>query len=118
MARITEVDRSRNETVLRAAMERLLRGDLPPGGKCDLKTLAALAGVARTGFYAKKHRDGSVRPGAYQHVAEELQCHRSELREAGEIIDPRDAQIERLKAKVAVLAKWVNRPRPEGHGAD
>jgi hypothetical protein len=46
-------------------MERLLGGDLPPGGKCDLETPAALAGVTRTGFYAKKHRDGSMRRGPY-----------------------------------------------------
>jgi uncharacterized protein (DUF3084 family) len=107
MARITDADRTRNETAVRAAMERLLRGDLPPGGKCDLKTLAALAGVARTGFYAKKNRDGSVRPGAYQHLAEEFERRRAELQDAGEIVDPRVAQIEHLKVEVVVLRDRV-----------
>jgi hypothetical protein len=103
MARLTATDRTRNETAVRAAMERLLGGDLPPGGKCDLKTLASLAGITRTGFYPKKNRDGTARPGTYQHLAEEFERRRAELQEAGEIIDPRDAQIERLKAEVATL---------------
>ena len=30
---------------------------LPPGGTRDLTTLAAEAGVTRTGFYPKKNRD-------------------------------------------------------------
>ncbi|WP_405672923.1 hypothetical protein [Streptomyces sp. NBC_01530] len=107
MARITATDRARNEAAVRAAMERVLGGDLPPGGKCDLKTLASLAGVTRTGFYPKKYRDGSVRPGAYQHLADEFERRRAELQEAGEIIDPRDAQIARLKAEVATLKKRI-----------
>ncbi|MEU8893927.1 hypothetical protein [Streptomyces sp. NPDC048442] len=84
-------------------MDRLLRGDLPPGGRCDLKTLAAEAGITRTGFYAKKDRDGSVREGPYQHLGEEFERRLRTLQEAGEVIDPRIAQIERLKAKVAEL---------------
>ncbi|WP_225812181.1 hypothetical protein [Streptomyces spinosus] len=44
----------RKEEAIRAAMDRLLRGELPPGGRCNLKTLAAEAGVTRTGFYPKK----------------------------------------------------------------
>lgn len=107
MARLTETDRARNEAAVRAAMERLLGGDLPPGGKCDLKTLASLAGVTRTGFYPKKSRDGTVRPGAYQHLAEEFERRRGELQEAGEITDPREAQIERLKAEIATLKKRI-----------
>ncbi|MFD7123918.1 hypothetical protein ACFV9X_11965 [Streptomyces anulatus] len=65
MARLTEESKSRNEAAIRAAMYRILKGDLPPGGRADLKTLAALAGVTRTGFYPKKNRDGTARPGAY-----------------------------------------------------
>ncbi|MFI1189336.1 hypothetical protein [Streptomyces californicus] len=107
MARLTAPDRNRNESAVRAAMERLLGGDLPPGGKCDLKALASLSGVTRTGFYPKKNRDGTSRPGTYQYLAEEFERRRAELQEAGKITDPRDAQIERLKAEVAVLAKRV-----------
>ncbi len=107
MARLTEEDKARNEAAVRAAMERLLSGDLPPGGKCDLKTLALLAGVTRTGFYSKKARDGSERPGAYQHLAEEFERRLRALQDAGEIIDLRAAQIERLKEENAQLRKRI-----------
>ncbi|MFD3658868.1 hypothetical protein [Streptomyces sp. NPDC058620] len=72
MGRISDTDRTRNEAAIRAAMDRLLRGELPPGGRCDLKTLAAEAGVTRTGFYPKKDRNGSVREGPYQHLSDEF----------------------------------------------
>lgn len=107
MARLTEDDKASNEQAIRAAMNRLLRGDLPPGGKCDLKTLATVAGVARTGFYPKRNRDGSDRPGPYQHLAREFEQRLRELQEAGDAVDPRVAQIERLKAEVAELKARV-----------
>ncbi|MGW2607664.1 hypothetical protein ACWC4A_25040 [Streptomyces mirabilis] len=107
MGRISDTDRTRNEEAIRAAMDRLLRGDLPPGGRCDLKTLAAEAGVTRTGFYPKKDRDGSVREGPYQHLGDEFVRRLAALREAGEMPDPRDAQIERLKAHNAELKDRV-----------
>jgi hypothetical protein len=37
---LTERARTQNETTIRATMDRLLRGEIPPGGKCDVKTLA------------------------------------------------------------------------------
>ncbi|MEU7551507.1 hypothetical protein AB0B01_03940 [Streptomyces sp. NPDC044571] len=98
MARISDETRTRNEQAIRAAMDRLLRGDLPSGGKTDLKTLAAEAGVTRTGFYPKKNRDGTTRPGPYQHLAEEFERRLKALQDAGDIPDPRDGQIARLKA--------------------
>ncbi|MFD5650569.1 hypothetical protein [Streptomyces sp. NPDC127039] len=107
MGRISDSDRVRNEDAIRAAMVRLLRGELPPGGKCDLKTLARESGVTRTGFYPKKNRDGTTRPGPYQHLAEEFERRLTALRQAGEIVDPRAAQIERLKAQIAELKDRV-----------
>ncbi|MFF5713811.1 hypothetical protein [Streptomyces sp. NPDC012756] len=107
MGRISDSDRARNEDAIRAAMDRLLRGELPPGGKCDLKTLALESGVTRTGFYPKKNRDGRTRPGPYQHLAEEFERRRAALQHAGEIVDPRAAQIKRLKAQVAELKDRV-----------
>lgn len=97
MGRISEQTRARNVDAIRAAMDRLLRGELPPGGKADLSTLAAEAGVTRTAFYPKKNRDGSTRPGPYQHLAEEFERRLRDLQNAGEVVDPRDAQIVRLK---------------------
>ncbi|MFJ2404909.1 hypothetical protein ACIOUE_26785 [Streptomyces xanthochromogenes] len=99
MGRISDSGRSRNEEAIRAAMDRLLRGELPPGGRCDLKTLATEAGVTRTGFYPKKDRDGTVREGPYQHLGDEFVRRLAALRQAGKMPDPRDAQIERLKAQ-------------------
>ncbi|MFD8951992.1 hypothetical protein ACFV0B_24410 [Streptomyces xanthophaeus] len=104
MGQITDTDRARNEQSIRAAMDRLLKGELPPGGgRCDLKTLAAEAGVTRTGFYAKKGRDGTIRPGPYQHLADEFLRRLKALHEGGTVPDLRDAQIERLKAANARL---------------
>ncbi len=92
MGRLSDQDRERNEASIRAAMDRLLRGEIPPGGKCDIKTLAAAAGVTRTGFYPKGDRRGP-----YQHLAEEFELRLSGCHAAGNIPDPRDAQIARLK---------------------
>ncbi len=98
MGRLDQETRHRNETAIRASMDRLLRGEIPPGGRCDLKTLAQQAVVPRTGFYAK-----GGRPGPYQHLAEEFERRLRSLQKAGEIPDPRDAQIARLKAENARL---------------
>ncbi len=38
--RISTAQRAENENRIRTAMDRLLRGEIPPGGKCDVKTLA------------------------------------------------------------------------------
>ncbi|CAL9674693.1 hypothetical protein SUDANB105_07788 [Streptomyces sp. enrichment culture] len=107
MPRISDADRARNEEAIRAAIDRLLRGELPSGRTCDLKTLAAEAGVTRTGFNPRKNRDGTTRPGPHQHRGEEFerrlkaQCH------AGEAPEPRTAQIERLKAENAELRNRI-----------
>lgn len=45
--RITAAHRIANENRIRAVMDRLLRGEIPPGGRCDVKTLATEAGVDR-----------------------------------------------------------------------
>ncbi|MGW3739827.1 hypothetical protein ACWD62_04255 [Streptomyces sp. NPDC005146] len=113
MPRISEDTKSRNEVAIRAAMDRLLAGDLPPGGKCDLKTLAAEAGVSRTAFYPKKDRAGSARPGPYQHLAAEFERRLRALQQASEVVDPRVTQIERLKSQVAELKQRVARRNAE-----
>ena len=41
--RISAAQRIQNENRIRAAMDRLLRGEIPPGGNCDVKTLARAA---------------------------------------------------------------------------
>jgi hypothetical protein len=100
---LTTEQRRRNEASIRAAMDRLLLGQLPPRGACDLKTLAREAGVARTGFYARTDPQGNLRPGPYQHLAEEFQRRLADFRKAGTISDPRELRIARLKDENAKL---------------
>jgi uncharacterized protein YdcH (DUF465 family) len=90
--RISAAQRTENENRIRAAMDRLLRGEIPPGGKCDIKTLAHEAGVDRTAFYG-------TRP--YAHLRVEFERRLQTLQQTGEIPDPREAQITRLKAENA-----------------
>ncbi|MGY3064561.1 DNA repair exonuclease SbcCD ATPase subunit [Streptomyces sp. TE3672] len=92
--RISAAQRTENENRIRAAMDRLLRGEIPPGGKCDIKTLASEAAVDRTAFYGSR---------PYAHLRLEFERRVQALRDAGEIPDPREAQIARLKAEVAKL---------------
>lgn len=87
--------------------DRLLSGQLPPHGNCDLKTLARDAGVPRTGFYSRTDPKGNQRPGPYQHLAEEFQRRLAALREAGTIPDPRELQITRLKTENAALRERI-----------
>lgn len=108
MPRISTETRTRNEEAIRAAMDRLLRGELPPGGRCDIKTLAAEAGVPRTGFYAKRNRDGSDRRGPYQHLVEEFERRLKAMQHAGAMPDPRDRQIARLKEDNGILRARVS----------
>ncbi|MFH9230129.1 hypothetical protein [Streptomyces lydicus] len=91
--------RTENENPIRAAADRLLRGEIPPGGKCDLKTLAGEAAVDRTAFYGP-------RPCAHLRVKFERRL--QTLRQAGEIPDPREAQIARLKAESAKLKERLD----------
>ncbi|WP_246460918.1 hypothetical protein [Streptomyces himalayensis] len=98
--RISAAQRTENENRIRAAMDRLLRGEIPPGGKCDIKTLAREAGIDRTAFYG-------TRP--YAHLRTEFERRLQTLQDAGEIPDPREAQIARLKAENAKLKERLTR---------
>ena len=80
--RITAAQRIQNENRIRTAMDRLLRGEIPPGGNCDIKTLALEAGVDRTAFYG-------TRP--YAHLRAEFEHRLQQLQQAGETPDPKAA---------------------------
>jgi hypothetical protein len=92
--RISAAQRIQNENRIRAAMDRLLRGDIPTGGSCDIKTLAREAGVDRTAFYGNR---------PYAHLRAEFEQRLQHLQHAGVTPDPKTAQIERLKADVGRL---------------
>jgi hypothetical protein len=92
--RITAAQRAQNENRIRAAMDRLLRGEIPPDGNCDIKTLAREADVDRTAFYGQR---------PYVHLREEFEKRLEHLHQAGTIPDPRTAQITRLKNEISEL---------------
>jgi hypothetical protein len=87
--RITAAQRVQNENRIRAAMDRLLRGEIPPGGGCDIKTLALAAGVDRTAFYGNR---------PYAHLRAEFERRARQLQHSGQTPDPKTAQIQRLQA--------------------
>ena len=97
--RITEAQRAANENRIRAAMDRLLRGEIPSGSRCDVKSLAAEAGVDRTAFYGNR---------PYAHLRIEFEQRLQTLQQAGEFPDPRDAQIARLKADIDRLKERLS----------
>jgi hypothetical protein len=86
--RTSPEQRRQAEQRIRAAADALLRGDIPPDGKCDVSTLARQAGVSRAALYR-----------SYPHMKEEFEGRLAALRASGVAADPRDAQITRLKAR-------------------
>ena len=93
--RLTRQQLADNEAKIRAAMSRLLGGDIPPGGKCDVKTLACQAGIDRTAFYGSR---------PYTHLREEFEQKLQDIQQSGgEQPDPRDAQVERLRNEITKL---------------
>jgi DNA repair exonuclease SbcCD ATPase subunit len=98
--RISAQQRQQNEARIRTAMDQLLRGDIPPGGRCDVKTLAAASGVDRTAFYGNR---------PYTHLREEFETRVDQQHHAGEVSDPRDAQITRLKQEIQTLQGRVGK---------
>ena len=94
--RISAQRRAQNETRIRAAMDRLLTGDIPAGGRCDITTLASEAAVDRTAFYG-------ARP--YAHLRAEFDARLAQATRAGQGPDPRYAQVSRLRSEAAALNK-------------
>jgi hypothetical protein len=86
--RTTPEQRRQAEQRIRAAADALLRGDIPPDGKCDITTLASLARVSRAALYR-----------TYPHLKEEFERRLSAVHAGGTAPDPRDAQVARLKAQ-------------------
>ncbi|WP_232541329.1 hypothetical protein [Nocardia bovistercoris] len=80
-------------------MDRLLRGEIPPGGGCDIKTLAREAGLDRTAFYGSR---------PYAHLRTEFEQRVQQLQDAGQTPDPRTSQIERLKSELDKLRNRLN----------
>lgn len=86
--RTTAEQRRQAEQRIRASADALLRGDIPPDGKCDITTLASLAGVSRAALYR-----------TYPHLKEEFERRLAATHSGGTAPDPRDARLTRLKAQ-------------------
>jgi hypothetical protein len=85
--RTSAEQRRQAEQRIRAAADALLRGDIPPDGKCDITTLARQAGVSRAALYR-----------SYPHLKDEFERRLAAVHASGTAADPRDARITRLKA--------------------
>jgi hypothetical protein len=92
--RISAAQRIQNETRIRAAIDRLLRGEIPPDGNCDVKTLARAAGVDRAAFYGDR---------PYAHLRIEFEQRLRQSQRDGHTPDPKAARIERLRADIDKL---------------
>ncbi len=86
------IQRRQAEDSIRAAMDRLLRGQIPPGGTCDITTLAREAGISRAALYR-----------SYGHLKTEFTRRLAQMQADGNLPDPRAAQIVRLKDENAQL---------------
>jgi hypothetical protein len=98
--RLSIEQRHDNENRIRTTMDRLLRGQIPPGGRCDIKTLARESGIDRTAFYGRR---------PYAHLRTEFETRLQTLHATGDRPDPRDAQIARLKTETITLKERLAR---------
>lgn len=71
---------------IRAAIASLLAGQIPPGGACDVKTLAREAGISRASLYR-----------TWGHLKDEFEKRRTAAWAAGQQPNPREARIARLR---------------------
>jgi DNA repair exonuclease SbcCD ATPase subunit len=92
--KISAAQRAQNENRIRAAMDRILRGEIPTGGGADIKTLASQSGVDRTAFYGNR---------PYAHLRAEFEHRLQQLQQDGETPDPKSAQVQRLKTEIDKL---------------
>ncbi len=92
--RLSPEQRQATEDRIRNVIDRLPGGDIPPGGRCDITTLARQAGIDRTAFYGTK---------PYARLRAEFERKLAARQQAGDDPDPRDAQITRLKTENQAL---------------
>lgn len=90
--RLSAEQRAAIEARIRTAAQQLLAGEIPAGGRCDITTLAQLASVSRAALY-RTHRA----------LKAEFDRAVGQRQDAGELPDPREARIAKLKQAVDAL---------------
>ncbi|MFJ4585090.1 hypothetical protein [Streptomyces echinatus] len=83
---LSQQQRDQIERRIRAAIDRLLAGQIPPDGACDVKTLGREAGISRAAHYR-----------TWAHLKDEFEKRRAAAWAAGQQADPREARIARLR---------------------
>lgn len=83
---LSHQQREQIERRIRAAIDRLLAGQIPPGGACDVKALAREAGISRASLYR-----------TWGLLKDEFEQRRAAAWAAGRQPDPREARIARLR---------------------
>jgi chromosome segregation ATPase len=94
--------RDQIERRIRAAIDRLLTGQIPVGGACDVKTLAREAGISRAALYR-----------TWGHLKDEFEKRRAAACAAGQQPDPREARITRLREQNQRLTHKLARTHTE-----
>jgi hypothetical protein len=99
---ISDAQRRQTEERIRAAADRLLRGQIPSNGGCDIQTLAIEAGVSRASLYR-----------TYLHLKNEFGQRLARLQAERQLPDPRAAQIIRLNDDNDKLRQRATDREPE-----
>ncbi|MEU4495995.1 hypothetical protein AB0F96_21730 [Streptomyces sp. NPDC023998] len=94
--------RDQIERRIHAAIDRLLAGQIPVGGACDVKTLAREAGISRAALYR-----------TWGHLKDEFEKRRTAAWAAGQQPDPREARIARLRERNQRLTTKLARTHTE-----
>lgn len=106
---LSAAQREQTEKSIRAAIDRLVTGLIPPDGSCDIKTLAREAGISRAALYR-----------TYPHLKDEFERRRAAALESQGHPDRREQRITRLTeqnshltAKLAAATQELRQARDD-----
>lgn len=99
---LSAAQREQAEKNIRAAIDRLLAGQIPADGGCDAKTLAREAGISRAALYR-----------TYPHLKDEFERRRAAALERQGHPDQREQRITRLTEQNTALTARLTAAREE-----